>query len=148
MTINRIGLIIGTLPASYRGIAAGGIATHIEGLIKSLQANGIKTYICYHKPFGVKHPDVINSLKIGWICAVLKGFMLLFFVKGYVTRRYSFKTNVLVAYYYATLSTFLKKNTPDFIHIHSLYNPAAIALKWLKYPKKDYCNGSWFLVGL
>lgn len=136
MTTSKIGLIIGTLPARYRGIAAGGIATHIEGLIDSLHANGIKTYICYHKPFGIKHPEVINSLKIEWLGAVLKGLVMLLFVKGYVVRRYSFKTNVLIAYYYSTLSRFLKKNTPDFIHIHSLYNPATIALKWLKYSQK------------
>lgn len=34
------GLIIGTLSAKYRGIAAGGIATHIEGLINSLHKKG------------------------------------------------------------------------------------------------------------
>ena len=135
MKKSKIGLIIGTLPARYRGIAAGGIATHIDGLISALNKEKIQTFICYHKPFGIKHPDVINSLKIGWIKAVLKGFLMLFFVKGYTIRRYSFKTNVLIAYYYATLSVFLKKHTPDFIHIHSLYNPAAIALKWLKYSK-------------
>ena len=131
-----VGLIIGTLPAKYKGIAAGGIATHISGLIDALNKEGIRTFICYHKPFGVKHPEVINSLKIEWISAVLKGIVMLLFVKGYSIRRYSFKTNILVAYYYATLSTFLRKNALDFIHIHSLYNPAAIALKWLKYPKR------------
>jgi len=144
--VSKIGLIIGTLPARYRGIAAGGIATHIDGLIDALKKKKIRTFICYHKPFGIRHADVVNSLKIGWFGAVLRGVVMLFFVKGYTFRRYSFKTNVLVAYYYATLSVFFKKNIPDFIHIHSLYNPAAIALKWLKYPQRIIITDHGFWV--
>lgn len=133
--MNKIGLIIGTLPASYRGVAAGGIATHIEGLIRSLHQKNIQTYICYHKPFGVKHPEVINSSKLGWFIAVLKGLLCLLFVREHKWRKYSLKTNVLIAYYYATLIPFLKIKNPDFVHVHSLYNPSAIALKYLKYQK-------------
>lgn len=133
--MNKIGLIIGTLPASYRGVAAGGIATHIEGLIRSLRQKNIQTYICYHKPFGVKHPEVINSSRLGWFIAVLRGLLCLLFVREHKWRKYSLKTNVLIAYYYATLIPFLKTKNPDFVHVHSLYNPSAIALKYLKYQK-------------
>lgn len=130
---NRIGLIIGTLPASYRGIAAGGIATHIDGLINNLRKRDIKIRICYHKPFGVNHPEVINSLKIGWFVAVLSGFARLLFKREFTYKSYSFKTLILIAYYYATLSKYFKREEPDFIHIHSLYNPAAIAIRLLEY---------------
>ena len=131
--MNKVGLIIGTLPAKYIGIAAGGIATHIEGLIDSLHKKGIQTYICYHKPFGIKHPEVINSSRIGWALAVLKGLIMLLFIQEHHWKKYTFKTNILLAYYYATLRCFFKQETPDFIHIHSLYNPVSIALKLLKY---------------
>ncbi len=131
--MNKLGLIIGTLPACYRGIAAGGIATHIEGLIKSLHQKGIRTYICYHKPFGVKHPEVMASSKMAWSVAVLKGSLMLLFVHEHKWRKYSFKTNLLIAYYCGVLKCFLKKVHPDFVHIHSLYNPSPIVLKYLKY---------------
>lgn len=129
------GLIIGTLSAKYRGIAAGGIATHIEGLINSLHKKRILTYICYHKPFGVKHAEVIGSSKTAWTLAVLKGLFLLSFIRAHHWGKYSFKTNLFIAYYYATLRCLFKRMSPDFIHVHSLYNPAPIALRYLKYQK-------------
>lgn len=107
--MNKIGLIIGTLPSSYLKIAPGGIATHIDGLMRNLKQRYIHCYICYHKPFGVISPDVINSSRLGWLLAVLMGFMGLLFIRKYDFSRYSFSTNIKVAYYYWTLDRFLRR---------------------------------------
>ena len=126
--MNKLGLIIGTLPACYRGIAAGGIATHIEGLIKSLHQKGIRTYICYHKPFGVKHPEVMASSKMAWLVAVLKGSLMLLFVREHKWRKYSFKTNLLIAYYCGVLKCFLKKVHPVYKTPHVITWVVGIAM--------------------
>jgi glycosyltransferase involved in cell wall biosynthesis len=129
--MNKTGLIIGTLPGKYIGIAAGGIATHIGGLIDSLQKKSVKIWICYHKPFGIRHPEVINSTKVGWLGAVCRGTLKLLFSRNFHFSRYSLKNNLLIAYYVGTLDPFLKEHKPDFIHVHSLHNPAGVALSLL-----------------
>lgn len=130
---NLNGIIVGTLPAMYRGIAAGGIATHIGGLITNLKLRGANICITYHKPFNVKHPDVISSTKLSWVVMVVRGLILLLKNRNFQFRRYSIKNIIFIAYYLSVLSLLLKRKSPSFIHIHSLYNPASIAIKLLKY---------------
>lgn len=135
--VNKTGLIIGTLPEKYIGIASGGIATHIGGLIDSLQKKSVRIWICYHKPFGLRHPEVINSTKVGWLSAVCRGTLKLLFSRNFHFSRYSLKNNMLIAYYVGTLDPFLKEHKPDFIHVHSLHNPAGVALSLLDW------QGNW-----
>ena len=59
--MNKVGLIIGTLPSTYLRVAPGGIATHIDGLMKQLKQKGVHCYICYHKPFGVTQYNQIAT---------------------------------------------------------------------------------------
>ena len=147
--MNKVGLIIGTLPSTYLRVAPGGIATHIDGLMKQLKQKGVHCYICYHKPFGVISPDVINSSRLRWVWSVLMGFLKLLFIRKFDFSRYSLDTNIKIAYYYWTLNRFFKRNSVDFIHVHSLHNPAPIALALLNRTEKVVItdHGFWLRFG-
>ncbi len=146
MTKNSRGLVIGTLPSRFIGISSGGIATHIEGLIENLAKEGIDVYCCYHKPFGVRHDKVIGSVKLDWIKYVAIGLISLLFCKGHRWKQYTLKDNLFISFYYGVLSRYVKNGMFDFIHIHSLYNPAAIALYYLKYDKRIIITDHGFWV--
>lgn len=129
------GLIIGTFPGSLIGVSSGGVATHIEGLMSELDKRGIDTKICYHKPFGVTHPRVIKNTKSEWFKCVSAGILGLVRI-GFPLKDWDRKTILFFAYYYGALKDFLKSYNPDFIHVHSLYNPAAMLLNHLGYGDK------------
>lgn len=129
------GLIIGTFPGSLIGVSSGGVATHIEGLMVELDKRGIDTKICYHKPFGVTHPRAIKNTKSEWFKCVAAGLFGLVRI-GFPLKGWDRKTIILLAYYYGALKGFLKTYNPDFIHVHSLYNPAAMLLNHLGYGDK------------
>jgi glycosyltransferase involved in cell wall biosynthesis len=123
----KTGLIIGPLPGSITGKPApGGIATHIEGLLYYLKSNGIDAYICYHKPY---------SNRITWFLAVIYGMLMMSFNKKYRPLHYSIKDTVITAFYLSTLKKIISRINPDFVHIHSLHNPAPVALDIVKYKR-------------
>jgi glycosyltransferase involved in cell wall biosynthesis len=129
-----MGLIIGPFPEKITGRSApGGIAGHIGGLFDFLELKGISVSMCYHRPFNVKKDGILNSTKKEWLSAIIHGFFLLLFEKKHNFFDYSIRHNVAITYYVSTLKKYLKKISWDFIHIHSLHNPAAIAVKYLNY---------------
>lgn len=112
----------------------GGVATHIDGLIEYLENNDIKTYLCYHKSYrGINDTHVLNVSKVGWLFAVVQGMFVLIFNKDYHFFDYSINDIIITAYYISILKIFLKKLHVDFVHIHSLHNPATIALDIINY---------------
>lgn len=146
--MKRKGLIIGPLPKSITEKAApGGIATHIDELLRYLKVNDIDIYICYHKPYDVKKDNVLVSNKIRWLFNVVHGFMLLIFNKNYNLFKYTIKDNIVVAFYFSKLKIFFQKNDPDFVHIHSLHNPAPYALNLLRYKQKIIITDHGFWQG-
>lgn len=144
----KIGLIIGTLPALYNAKTAGGIATHIDGLVKQLKKEGISIYMCYHKPFGISHPEILASTILEWCLYVTLGGLGLFFNKNIRMKDYPLRFNVQISFYYGLLSRYLNKINPDFIHIHSLYNPAAIVLDLIGYRKNIIITDHGFWVDI
>lgn len=134
--LKKVGLIIGPFPGRITGqLSPGGIATHIDGLINYLDGTGISTYKCYHKPYNIKRADILNSSPKEWFISVIHGIILLIHSKNFDFSNYSIRDTIIIAFYLASLKSFLLKVAPDFVHIHSLHNPAPIALGILNYRK-------------